>query len=513
MRSKRLLLNSLAALLLEFLLVINGLILPQLIITNYGSATNGLLSSVAQFLAIIALLRSGVGGVVRASLYKPLAEKNNNEISAIVKASTKFMRKIALIFAVVTVLIAAFYPFLVQEEFDWLFTSSLVLILGIGTFAQYYFGMSNQLLLIADQKQYIYTIIHGGAVVANLIASVIIIKAGASIHFVKLATSLCYAATPIFLHLYVKKNYSINFNVEPNNEAISQRWDAMFHQLANFIRSSAPVLILTVFVPLHDVSVYSVYVLIFQGGISNLINVVFSNMDATFGDIIAKDEKKLLERRFETMEFIVFHAAWILFACAYILTPSFISIYTQEVIDVNYQRPIFLILFTLAEVIFALRTPYYSLINAAGMYKQTKKLVIIESAINVIISILAVLLWGLIGIAIGSLCAMTFKTLSIMIFASKNILHQKTPTFLKRIITVIPCFVLPIIIFKFFDLYNPLNYFSWVIYAVCITAIVGLINVIYMLIFERTKFFDFLNILKVLKNRKRQKIKHSEDKR
>ena len=40
----------------------------------YGSDVNGLVSSITQFLGYIALVEGGVGGVIRAALYKPLAK-------------------------------------------------------------------------------------------------------------------------------------------------------------------------------------------------------------------------------------------------------------------------------------------------------------------------------------------------------------------------------------------------------------------------------------------------------
>ena len=75
MRGKKALLNSAASLMLEFVTVICGFIVPRLIIGTYGSEVNALTSSISQFLSYIALVEAGVGGVIRAALYKPLAEK------------------------------------------------------------------------------------------------------------------------------------------------------------------------------------------------------------------------------------------------------------------------------------------------------------------------------------------------------------------------------------------------------------------------------------------------------
>ena len=125
MRTKNAMLNIIFTLLLQALTVVSGLILPRLIIVTYGSAANGLVSSISQFLSYITLLEGGIGGVVTANLYKPLAEKNMERVSSIVYEARKFYRKLAAIFCVYLAIVLAVYPFVVKNEFDWLYVFSL----------------------------------------------------------------------------------------------------------------------------------------------------------------------------------------------------------------------------------------------------------------------------------------------------------------------------------------------------------------------------------------------------
>ncbi len=66
MRRKKAFLNIATALLLEIITVLVGLVVPRLIIGAFGSATNGLVNSITQFLGYIALLQSGVGSVIQS---------------------------------------------------------------------------------------------------------------------------------------------------------------------------------------------------------------------------------------------------------------------------------------------------------------------------------------------------------------------------------------------------------------------------------------------------------------
>ena len=97
-RTKKAAVNVFFGLSLELIKLACGLILPRLIITNYGSAHNGLVHSVSNFLSVISLMKMGIGGVTRAALFKPLAEKDDDEMSAVLCSTEQFMHKISIIF-------------------------------------------------------------------------------------------------------------------------------------------------------------------------------------------------------------------------------------------------------------------------------------------------------------------------------------------------------------------------------------------------------------------------------
>ena len=91
-RKVKTLLNMFTGLMKQFIVLICSFILPRYMLVYYGSEVTGLVSSITHFLGFIALLEMGVGPVIQANLYKPLAEKNNEQISKILKSSDRFFR-------------------------------------------------------------------------------------------------------------------------------------------------------------------------------------------------------------------------------------------------------------------------------------------------------------------------------------------------------------------------------------------------------------------------------------
>ena len=62
--------NISANLILQLVVIASGFIVPKLFITNFGSDSYGLISSITQFLSLIALLEAGIGPVIKSKLYK-----------------------------------------------------------------------------------------------------------------------------------------------------------------------------------------------------------------------------------------------------------------------------------------------------------------------------------------------------------------------------------------------------------------------------------------------------------
>lgn len=501
MRSRKALYNSISALLLEFISIICGFILPRIILSAFGSAYNGLTTSITQFLSVVTLLRAGVGGVTRSALYKPLAENNMGQVSAIVNATQKFMKKIAWIFAAGLVVFSFVYPFVVRNSFEYWFSFALVLIMGIATFVQYYFAITYQMLLIADQQQYVTAIIQSFTLILNLIVSIILIRAGCGIHIVKLGSAAVYCLNPFITVIYIKRKYKLDKRITPDNSAISQRWDAFAHQIAAYIQENTDVMVLAVFSTISEVSVYSIYYMI-ANGVKKLLATFTAGIEALFGNMIALNDYDGLWRNMVRIEYVLFSIGTIAYSCLFILVIPFVKIYTAGITDANYARPVFALILTASQFVGCVRTPYQNLVDAAGHFKQTRNSAIIEATMNITISVFAVVKLGLLGVAMGTLVSTIYRSLYLMIYASKNIL-QKTPlNFIKRILVSLLEITTVYVLIKIIVNINVIGYFSWFIYAIAVGTVSCMVVLMYSIIFDRRDLFDCTQkILSIVKGR------------
>ena len=489
-RGKKAAYNSIASLFAETVAIICGLVIPRLILKSFGSSYNGFIQSVAQFLSVVTLLRAGVGGATRAALYKALAKKDTYKTSAIIKATELFMRKVALIFVAFTLLFSCIYPLLVKNDFDWLFSASLVLIISLSTFVEYYFGITYSILIQADQRQYIISILGAVTTIINTILSLLLINNGFGIHIVKLGSALAYCFTPIFLYFYAHRYYCIDKNVAPDFSSIDQRWDALFHQLAGFIYSNTDIMLITIFSDLKEVSVYTTYCLV-SNGLKKLMLTVTNGVEAAFGDMIAKDDQNILISNVRVYETLLHGIVCVLYGSALVLITPFIRIYTKGVIDAEYSRVAFGCFLIITETVHLLRQPYHSLAEASGHYKQTKHIAIIQVILNLGVSIILINSLGIVGVIIGTLVSDWYGGIAYRVYVQKHIIHEiKTRDYVKRY-CVTALNILCIYLLSLLYPRNQLNSFKeWIMFAVTITVIATLVTVACELCFYKDESFN-----------------------
>ena len=484
-RGEKLALNTVSSLALQVVSVICGFILPRLILETFGSDVNGLVNSITQFLGVITLLDLGVGAVVQSALYNPLDDNDTNMISKIYVSANKFFRRLAEILLVYVVLLMIFYPMLVNKSFGHMYTALLIAAICISSFAQYYFGIVNSLLLNADQRGYIQYVAQIITLILNTFACYIIIKLGASIQIVKLTTSLIFLLRPLFLVFYVKKHYSIDKKITYTEEPIKQKWNGMAQHFASYVLNGTDNIVLTMFSTLGNVSIYSVYNVVIIG-VKNALLSVTNGFQSLIGEMLAKKETMKLNAFFGFVEWFLHTGTTLVFGCTGVLIVDFVRVYTYGINDADYIQPLFAVLITIANAGHCLRLPYNILILAAGHYKQTQSNYIIAMILNIVVSIATVKMWGLVGVAIGTLIAMAYQTVWMAKYDSKNIICWPFKNFLKQCgVDAITVIIASLATFKIPML--SVSYVSWFLLAIEAFGIWLIISIVINTIFYRER--------------------------
>lgn len=483
-RKKKLLLNTIAATMQQLVTLICGFILPRMIISHYGSATNGLISSITQFLAFFSMMEMGVGAVVRSSLYKPLAENDHEQVSRVLISSKRFFNKIGVMLCVYTVGLMIYFPLAVDHTNGYFATAVLVGAIAFSSISTYLFGIVYQQLLNADQKSYVQLSISVLTTLLNTIFGVILIEMDARIETVKLLASIVILLRPLLLKLYVDRHYDLNFKLTLTEEPLKQKWNGLAQHIATYVLKHADTIILTMFSTLENVSIYYVYHLV-TNGLQQMIEVLTTGMSALMGNMLAKKETEKLNETFEAFEFAIHTFVTLIYSIAGIMILPFVSIYTKGVTDANYIVPSFAVLIVLANASYCLRMPYHIIVLAAGHFKETQASSIIEAAINVIVSIILVFHFGLVGVAIGTLIAMMYRTTYLAWYLQRNILYRSFKFYIQHLMVDILTVFIVFLSTRWIGISEP-SWWMWIIQAVQVGLIVTAEVLIVSLVFYRS---------------------------
>lgn len=493
-RGAKLKLNVATSLAAQLAITISGFILPNFFIRYYGSEVNGLVSSITQFLAIISLCDCGVGAVVQAALYKPIADKDDLEISRIYKSSLNFFNKVAVLLVLYMVALMIVFPRIINNSFSPLYTGVLIFSVTISMLAQYYFAITDKLMLNAAQLSYIQRIVSIISTVLNIIASVVLMFAGASIQVVKLMSSAVFLLQPLIFKLAVGRNFNIDRNVILDEEPIKQKWNGFAQHVATVVLENTPTLLLTFFSTLSNVSVYAVYHLV-TNGLKLVFTTVADNMKSLLGDMYARKEMNLLYATFSGFEWLIHTFVSFIYSIAAILIIPFVKVYTVGVNDADYIVPAFGYLLCLAFAIYVIRLPYSQMVSAVGHFKQTQTSAVIEVILNLVISSIAIIEFGLIGVAFGMMIAMIYRTVYFVWYLSKNILYRAMYIFWRQIMIDIFYVAIVFVSTQWIEL-GAVSYLGWVIMAVKVGSIALIEAIIINLIFEKDNFKNTMKILR-----------------
>ena len=224
MRSEQAFKNMAANLFLQIVVFISGIILPRFILQAYGSSINGMITSVNQFLTYLGLAEAGVATASVVALYTPLALGRKDEVNSILSAARKFYNRSGVLFLSLTAVLVFIYPFFISGQLDNSLVRWMIVVLAGSTLVDYFFLGKYRVLLMANQEGYVVALIQSAGTVANMVVSIGLIYAGASVLAVKAVATGVYVLRLFLVKAYAKKKYpDLDFHAQPAEGALKQK--------------------------------------------------------------------------------------------------------------------------------------------------------------------------------------------------------------------------------------------------------------------------------------------------
>lgn len=480
----------------QMITLIIGLIVPRLFIATFGSETNGVISTIANIFSYLSIVEAGVGTAALQALYGTIGKNDNDGSNAILSAVNIYYKKAGLIYFIGVILLAVVYPFSITTKLSYGTIFGLVILSGMGGVLNFWFQAKYKLYLQAEGKNYIMSVMTIVVYLCSNFAKIVLILLGYNVIVVYVAYFTINIGQMLFVLIYIKKNYRwINVKVKPNLDAISQKTAVLVQQITWMICSNTDILVLTyVGKDLSAVSVYAVYLMVYDM-IHRLFTNAFGSFHYLLGQRYNQDPKGYVSLH-DTYETVSMAVSFGLYTTAYLLITPFLNIYTRGITDAHYVDTYLPLLFTVMHLLSAGREASSRVINFAKHFKQMQWRAILESVINIVVSIVLVMKLGIYGVLIGTIVAYCYRTNDIILYASKYLLNRTAWITYKRWIVNGSIFIGFMLLNRVVDL-NVESFFWFLVEAIPVCVFTCGVYLVAICIYDRK---EMVQIQKISRN-------------
>ncbi len=499
--------NMITAVSSNVLTIIVGLVAQAVFIKILGSeylGLNGLFSNVISMLGIVEL---GMGSAIIYNMYKPIAENNHEKIKSLMQFYKKSYRIITLIISIIGIMIIPFIKYIVDIESVTVgINVYLVYILFLLETICSYILSYKRSMLYADQKEYITNIIHMGYTILVNTMQLTFLYFTHDYYLYLIIKVMMRLVENIVISSYVNRRYSylLDNNVtkldSKTEKDIFQKIRALFfHKIGTFIVSGTDNIIISKYLGLVTVGLYSNYYMIINA-VQTVINHIIQATRASVGNLLVTESKTKQFDIFNKIRFVNFWISCFSSICIFVIMDSFITIW----IGYKFVLPTKVLLVLVINFFIVLsRSTYGAFKEAAGIFYEDRFVPIIESLLNIVLSIIFVKKFGLMGVFMGTIASgLVLWCYSYPKYVYNKLFGRKISDYIKETIYYFIIFILIAgftyslaILISFDNVY--LQFISNVLIALIVP------NVIMLLLFSKDENFKyFINMLKGLKKRK-----------
>lgn len=381
--------------------------------------TNGLFTNI---LSILSFAELGVGTAIIYCLYKPLAENDVETVKTLMHLFKKAYLFIGVTVAGLGVALLPFLSVFINEMPDIPNINIIYLMYVFNSAISYFFSYKRS-LIIADQKGYISSAYrYGFYSILNIAQMIILVIAHDYLAYLMVQISctllenisISRKADRIYGYLKDKKTARLSSDMKVR---IARNIRAMMlHKIGGIVISGTGNLILSKFVSLVSVGIYSNYFLIINA-VTTVFGLIFQALTASVGNLGAEGSKEKIYLIFKCMNFI---GSWIygLFTiCLFVLINPFIDLWLGE--KYLFQPPIVAILIA-NFYLFGMRKSVLVFKDALALFWYDRYKPVFESAVNIVFSIILVRKFGAAGVFLGTM----ISTLTVNFWVEPYVLYK-----------------------------------------------------------------------------------------
>ena len=366
---------------------------------------NGLFSNI---LSMLSLSEMGIGAAIVFALYKPIAEKNTEKVKSLMALYKKLYTIIGTFVLIAGALLTPFLNLLIKEMTDIPYIHIYYLMFVIDSGLSYFYTYKRS-LIICNQDNYISTTTTMLSSVGTKVVQLIILLLTHNYFLFLLVQILFTRLENVLISKIADKQYPFlkdkQYQKLSKDEIRTIRnnvFAMLAHKIGMVIVNATDNLIISKILGLAVLGVYSNYVLLTQT-IESFVTKIFSSITASIGNLVAEQSKEEVEKNFNRILFLNY---WIIAFCSICLI-CLIQPFIHLWLGADYQLPMFTVLIIIVVFYFnGMRRTVLEFRNAAGLFWADRYKALVESFVNLVVSIPLTYALGVAGVKLGTLISL-----------------------------------------------------------------------------------------------------------
>lgn len=388
---------------------------------------NGLFSNILSFLSFAEL---GFGAAVTFSLYRPLAGNDEITIAGIMNFFKKIYYIVGLFVLTIGLLLTPFIEYFIRGVPDIPHIHMIYALWVINSGASY-FLVYKSTLIIADQRKDIveknniaFKVIQLAAQIGFLLFTHNYILYLLVQILVTLLSNLSISVIADYRYKFLRKRKKEQIANDVLKEIKRNVSATIMHKVGAIIIFGTDNILLSGFFGLTVVGLYSNYYLVIKT-LSDFVGQIQTSVAASVGNlgVVTSVEKK--SEVFEKYLFMIFWIFCFTSTCLMALLNPFIKLWIGD----KYTIPVSVV----AVLVFnyflnGIRSVAALFDNAFGLFWDTRKLPVVESILNIVISIVLAKVFGYIGVFLGTAISSLISGTWFEPYVLYKVAFKKSPT-------------------------------------------------------------------------------------
>jgi O-antigen/teichoic acid export membrane protein len=406
----------------NILVIVLGFIVRTVFIRTLSTEYLGVNGLFTNILTIFSLAELGIGNAIIYQLYKPLAYQDEEKVNSLMGFYGNTYKVIALVVAGMGLLVLPFLDIIIKSPPQIVENIRIVYLLYLTNSVFTYLFIYKKSLLVADQKEYIAEVIKIIKTILLSVAQILILLIYKNFMLYLVIQMVATLIHNIVISFLVDKKYvytskeSKKLDKEEKSIIFKDVRALFLYKISNIIINSTDNIVLSAFVGISPVGLYSNYYLIIQS-VYTLTKSPLRALTASIGHLNATEDKEKQYLIYNTTNFVASWLYGMVFICFFILLDPFIVLWIGE--SYLLERNVVIIL--LINFYFLGVTGVYNIFrNTFGLFVQGQIRPLIASIINIGFSLLLVQYYSTLGVFFGTLIAY----LSFSVWYDPYIVHK-----------------------------------------------------------------------------------------